>query len=42
MSNFTFLTEDQITGQNKLDIIKEYGIKCTTTDFSILLGVYVS
>ena len=42
MSNFTFLTEDQVTGQNKLDIIKEYGTKCAMTDFSILLGGYVS
>ena len=42
MSDFTFLTEDQIIGKSRLDIIKEYGIKCTTTDFSILLGVFVS
>ena len=42
MSNFTFLTEKQIFGDNKLDIIKKYGTKCAITDFSILLGGYIS
>ena len=42
MSNFTFLTKEQIFGNNRLDIIKKYGTKCATTDFSILLGGCVS
>ena len=42
MNNFTFLTKDQIFGNNKLDIISRYGTKCAITDFSILLGGYVS
>ena len=42
MSNFTFLTEDQIFGNNQLDILKRYGTKCAITDFAILLGGYVS
>ena len=42
MNNFTFLTEEQISGNNKLDIISRYGTKCAITDFSILLGGYVS
>ena len=42
MSEFTFLTEEEIFGTNKLDIIKKYGTKCATTDFSILLGGFVS
>lgn len=35
---FFFLSKDQIFGENKLDIIKNYGTKCVITDFSILLG----
>ena len=42
MNNFTFLTDEQIFGNNKLDIISRYGTKCAITDFSILLGGYVS
>ena len=42
MNNFTFLTDEQIFGNNRLDIISRYGTKCTITDFSILLGGYVS
>ena len=42
MSEFTFLTEEQIFGNDQLDIIKKYGTKCAITDFSILLGGYVS
>ena len=42
MNNFTFLTEDQIFGNNQLDIISRYGTKCAITDFSILLGGYMS
>ena len=36
--DFTFLTEDQVFGENKLDILKKYGTKASSTDFSILLG----
>lgn len=42
MNNFTFLTDEQIFGNNQLDIISKYGTKCAITDFSILLGGYVS
>lgn len=42
MNNFTFLTDEQIFGNNQLDIISRYGTKCAMTDFSILLGGYVS
>ena len=42
MSNFTFLTEEQIFGNNQLDIFKNYGTKCAITDFSILSGCTVS
>ena len=42
MNNFTFLTEDQIFGNNQLDIIRKYGKNCAITDFSILLGGKVS
>ena len=42
MSNFTFLTDVQIFGNSELDIIKKYGTKAAITDFSILLGGYVS
>lgn len=42
MSNFTFLTEEQCFGNNELDILKKRGTKAALTDFSILLGAYVS
>ena len=42
MSNFTFLTQEQCFGSDKLDILKKRGIKAAITDFSILLGAYVS
>ena len=42
MNNFTFLTDEQIFGNNQLDIISRYGTKCAITDFSILLGGCVS
>ena len=42
MNNFTFLTDEQIFGNNQLDIISRYGTRCAITDFSILLGGYVS
>lgn len=42
MSNLTFLTEEQTFGDNQLDVLKKYGTSCAITDFSILLGGYVS
>lgn len=42
MSDFTFLTEGQIFWNNQLDILKKYGRRCAITDFSILLGGFVS
>lgn len=42
MNNFTFLTDEQIFGSNQLDIIRKYGTACAITDFSILLGGFVS
>ena len=36
--DFTFLDEEQISGDKKLDILKKYGTKCAITDFAILLG----
>ena len=42
MSEFTFLTEEQIFGKKQLDILSKYGTKCAITDFAILLGGYVS
>ena len=39
MSDFTFLTEEQYFG---LDILEKRGTKAAITDFSILLGAYVS
>ena len=41
-TNFTFLDLDQVSGSDRLDILKEYGKKCAITDFSILLGGHVS
>ena len=41
MSDFTFLTQEQCFGDDKLDILKIRGIKAALTDFSILLGAYV-
>ena len=42
MLDLTFLTEEQIFGNSQLDILRRYGTKCAITDFSILLGGYVS
>lgn len=42
MSNFTFLTQEQFFESDKLDIFKKRGTKAAITDFSILLGAYVS
>ena len=38
--DFTFLTVEQIFGNNQLDILKKYGTNCAITDFSLLLGGY--
>ena len=42
MSNFTFLTAEQCLESDKLDILEKRGINAAITDFSILLGSYVS
>ena len=42
MSDFTFLTEEQYFGNDKLEILEKRGTKAAITDFSILLGAYVS
>ena len=42
MSDFTFLTEEQIWGSNQIDVMNKRGTKAVITDFSILLGVYIS
>ena len=42
MSDFTFLTEEQCFGNDKLDILKKRGTQAAITDFSILLGASVS
>ncbi len=41
MRNFTFLTDEQCFGNDKLDIFKKRGVKAAITDFSILLGGYI-
>ena len=38
MLDFTFLTEEQIFGDNKLEIFDKRGTEATVTDFAILLG----
>ena len=42
MSDYTFLTGEQCFGNDKLDILKKRGTQAAITDFSILLGAYVS
>ena len=42
MEEMTFLEEEQIFGNDQLDIIKKYGTKCVIKDFAILLGGYSS
>ena len=42
MSEFTFLTQEQFFEDDKLDIFKKRGTMAAVTDFSILLGAYVS
>ena len=36
--DLTLLDEKQVFGENRLDILKKYGAKAATTDFSVLLG----
>ena len=38
MSEFTFLTEEQCFGSDKLNILEKRGTKAAISDFSILLG----
>ncbi|MBR2588158.1 MAG: hypothetical protein IKD77_03000, partial [Bacilli bacterium] len=38
----TLLSEEQVFGSQKLDVIKTVGTKCAVTDFAILLGASVS
>jgi hypothetical protein len=40
MSNFTFLTEEQYLGSDKLEILEKRGTKAAITDFSILFWTY--
>ena len=42
MSDFTFLTEEQIFGSNQIDVIKKRGTMAAISDFSVLLGGWVS
>ena len=42
MNDWTFLTDEQIDGDNQLEILRKYGLRCDITDFSILLGSHVS
>lgn len=42
MSNLTFLTQEQCFESDKLDILEKRGTRAAITDFSILLGGYVS
>ena len=41
MNKLTFLTKGQVFGANKIDIIKQYGSKCSISDFAILLDGFV-
>ena len=41
MNKFTFLSYNQIFGDEKINIIKKYGSKSAITDFSILLDGFV-
>ena len=42
MSDFTFLTKEQCWGDEELDIFEKRGTQAAITDFSILLGGWVS
>ncbi len=41
INDFVFLTDDQLYGDRKLDILKKYGMRMAVSDFSILLGGFV-
>ena len=36
--DFTFLTEDQIWGDDALEVMKRYGTKVAPTDLTVILG----
>ena len=40
--NFTFLAEDQIWGDDALDVMKKYGTKVAPTDLTVILGGYMT
>lgn len=40
--DFTFLKEDQIWGDDALDVMKRYGTKVAPTDLTVILGVYMT
>lgn len=42
MNDMTFLENEEVFGNRQLDIISKRGKKAAITDFSILLGGYVS
>ena len=42
MNKFTFLTEEQCFGNDKLDILEKRGTQAAIIDFSVLLGGLVS
>ena len=42
MSDFTFLTQKQYFGSDKLEILEKRGTKAAITDFSVLVGGFVS
>ena len=42
MTKSTLLTEDQIWGDNSLDVLKKYGTRVACTDLAVLLGAWLS
>ena len=42
MPEFTFLTEEQIWGDDALNVIKNYGKKVAPTDLTVILGGYMT
>ena len=42
MNEITLLSKEQVSGKQKIDVIKKMGTKCAVTDFAILLGAKVS
>lgn len=40
--DFTFLTEEQIWGDDALDVMKRYGTKVAPTDLTVILGGWVT